>query len=452
MQEKAVRACLNELVEAELLFQQGVPPKATFKFRHALIRDVAYQSLLRGQRKHFHHRIAESLTKKIPAQADNHPEAVAYHFEKAGMYQEAVEYWIKAGDKIKQHLAYDETLDCIRHGLNLLKEIGNEKDRSELELKLLSIQVTVLIMTEGFSSTAAFQASCLMKELAEQQKDDLSLFKALRGVLIYELFAGKANKALRYAQQALAIAKSLQINEVLMEAFRLVGQTSIYVGKLTLSLESFDKSISLYKPAEGVTISRLIGYDPQVFSLIQSSHVLLYLGYPDQALERSKRALDKAKELQRPYIEVLCTFISSFISLHCGRFQDTLNFARSCISVSEEYGISMFGNEAKLFLGAATVEHGKVEEGFRMMRESIQSRLEHNLLTGIHLHTSTLIDQYLRAAKIEVGLKAANKAMALSKQSDDQLFMSEIYRLKGELLLAKDGMAVIGEVEDYFLE
>lgn len=450
MPEKAMGACLRELVEAELLLQRGVPPKATFTFRHALIRDVAYQSLLKSQQQRFHQRIAEALTQKIPVLAENHPEVAAYHFEKAGMFHQAVVYWIAAGDKIRQHLAYDQTLTYMQRGLTLIEKIENEEDRSTLELKLLTIQAPVLIMTEGFSSSAAYEASCRMKELAEQQKDSMSLFQALRGVIVHQLFVGKAKVALHFAQEALDIAKSLQVNEVLMEAYRLIGQTSIYVGKLALSLASFDKSISLYKATDRDTLSRLIGSDPEVFSMIQSSHVLWYLGYPEQALARAKGALEKAHVLQRSYTQVLCSFISSLVSLYCGHIQDTSNHAQSCIALSEEYGLSMFSNEAKLFLGATMIENGKVEEGFQMVQTSLKGRLERNLLSGIHMHMSVLIDQYLKTAKLAEGLKAANKAIALSKQSDDQLFLSELYRLKGELLLAKKGEASLGEVEDCF--
>lgn len=450
MQEKAMRACLNQLVEAELLLQRGVPPIATFKFRHALIRDVAYQSLLKSQQQRFHQRIAESLTEKIPVLAENHPEVVAYHFEKAGIFHNAVAYWSRAADKIRQHLAYDETLNYIQRGLNLLKQIGNDEDRSNLELQLLTIQAPVLLMTEGFSSPAAYQASCRMKELAEQQKDDMSLFQALRGVVTHELFAGKVKGALHYAREALRIAQSLQVKETLVEAHRLVGQTSLYTGKFTLSLESFNKSILLYQTTEEDILSRLIGVDPEIFSLIQSSHVLWYLGYPDQALGRAKLALEKANELQRPYSQVLCTFLSSLVSSCCGHMQDALNHAQSCIALSEEYGISMFNNEAKTFLGVAMIEKGEEEEGFRIMQAVIKLRIERNLLTGIHLHMAVLIAACLKTGNREAGLEAVDRAITLTSESDDQLFLPEIYRFKGELLLAKNGKVSIKEAEEYF--
>ena len=449
MPERVTGECLNELVEAELLIQQGVPPKATFKFRHALICDVAYQSLVRSQRQRFHRRIAESLVQKLPEVAQDHPEVVAYHFEKAGLFHDAVVYWTRAGDRINQHLAYNETLNYIQRGLNLLKEIEKDEDRSKLELQLLSIQAPVLIITEGFSSSVAYQASCRMKELAEQQKDDISLFHALRGVITHELFVGKAKVALHYAQEALTIAQSLQVNEILIEAYRLVGRTSVYVGKLTLSLESFDKSISLYKSGDGDTISRLIGSDPEVFNMIQSSHVLWYMGFPDQALGRAMEALEKADEIQRPYSRALCQFINSIVSYCCGHVQDTIDQAQSCIALSKEYGISMFGSEARVFLGAAMIENGEIEEGFQLMQESIEMRIKDKLLTGVHLHLSTLIASCLKTGRIVDGLQAVDRAFALTGQSDDQLFLSEIYRLKGELLLAKNGEASILEVEEY---
>lgn len=450
MQEKSVRECLDELVKAELLLQRGVPPKATFKFRHALIRDVAYQSLLKNQQRSFHQRIAESLTQHMPTFAENNPEVAAWHFEQAGMSREAVIYWTKAGDKVRQHLAYNEALNYIQRGLALIHQIESNEDRANLELKLVIIQAPVLIMTEGFTSLRAYQASCRMKELAEQQNDETSLFRALRGVVTHDLFTGKIQAALKYAKEALAIAEALKVNDILVEAYRLIGQTSMYVGELLLSLKSFDKSISLYEATDKDTIGRLIGADPEIFSLVQSSHVMWYLGYPDQARERAKRALTKAEELQRPYSQVLCTFINSLVSNNCGHLQDTLNYAHSCIELSEKYGIAMFGNEAKVYLGVAMVEHGEINEGLQIIQDSIETRIEQNMLTAVHLHTSALGATCLKTGNIEVGLRAVNRAIALTEKSDDQLFLSEIYRLRGELLLIKKGRTNVKEIENYF--
>jgi len=437
MQEEAMRECLNQLVEAELLLQRGVPPKATFKFRHVLIRDAAYQSLLKSQQQSIHQRIALSLTKHLPGLAENHPEVVAHHFEQAKMYSEAVVYWTKAGDKVRQHLAYDETLNYIERGLALIQQIKKEEDCSKLELNLLIIQAPVLMMTEGFASVRFFQASCRMKELAVQLGDDMSLFRALRGVITYELFAGKADEALNYARDALTIAESLKVDDAIMEAHRLIGQTSIYVGELSLSLKSFDQSISLYEATDKDTMSRLIGADPEIFSLIQSSHVAWNLGYPDQAQERAKRALAKADELERSYSQALCLFLNSVVSTYCGYMKDTLHYSQSCIELSKEYGFTMFANEAKTFLGVGMVENGDTEAGFRMMHEAIEARIQHNLLSGIHLHVGALAAMCFKTGDIDTGLQAVDRAIALREKSDDQYFLSEIYRLKGEFLAAK---------------
>ena len=138
---------------------------------------------------------------------------------------------------------------------------------------------------------------------------------------------------------------------------------------------------------------------------------------------------------------------SGVVSTYCGYMKDTLHYSQSCIELSKEYGFTMFANEAKTFLGVGMVESGDTEAGFQMMHEAIEARIQHNLLSGIHIHVSALAAMCFKTGDIDTGLQAVDRAIALREKSDDQYFLSEIYRLKSELLGAKSKKDHIEEIE-----
>jgi len=225
--------------------------------------------------------------------------------------------------------------------------------------------------------------------------------------------------------------------DVLLEAHRLIGQTSIYVGELKQSVQSFDKALSLYASAGGDTVQRMVGEPPGIFNLIQSSHVLWSLGYPEQARDRAKSALDKADEVNRPYIQAICAFINAMIAFHTGDLQACFQYAQKCIALGEKYGLMQFAGETKTLLGSALVQVGEVEEGFRKMHEALQWRIQNNIMNGMHKHLTTQAAMYLHTGDVNSGLQVVAKDLEFSERYDDQYFLSETYRLKGELLWVK---------------
>jgi len=438
MDEEATHECLNQLVEAELLIQRGFPPNCKYKFRHALIQDAAYQSLLKTQRRQFHERIALAITQDLPEYAEQKPEVVAHHYERALQPRKSVRYWADAGSKVKKHLAYDESLNYIARGMKHLDKIEDTQERASCELSLLMIQAPVFFMTQGFQSQKGYEASLRMKELASQLGDDMGMFKALRGLITHEIFAGHSKNALKYARNALVIAESLGPLDLQMEAYRLIGQASIYTGDLVQALQALDRSIELYESIGVDSTSRLIGADPGVFSLIQSSHVCWYLGYPDQALERARRAAARADEIEQPFSQALSKFILIMVLGYVGDYKNMLHTARDCVEISKEFGIIMFVMEAESMLGFAEIQSGDVEKGFERTRQAIIWRLDHGLIGGLNLHAAYLCQAYLDTGKYEQGLNALNEALSYVDKSEDQLLLSELYRLNAELLHAID--------------
>lgn len=450
MEGDQVQDGLDKLVKAELLHQRGIPPTAIYEFRHALIQDAAKQSLLKTQRQNFHQRIAKALANQFTELVDKKPEVIAYHHEKAGMMENAIIYWTKAGKKASERSAFEEALSYLTKGLSLLLTLEDNNKYSHLELELLAIQSPIFTMTEGFASQNAFKTYERIKELAEQKEDHFRLFLAMRGLTMYHLFGGKPQDALKYAQQGLELAEAHLDSESLVEANRLIGQVCIYTGEFTRSLNSFEKAISLYDPKEHKSLKRMTGADPGIFSLAQSSHVMWYLGYPDQAIKRVQQALNRAIELELPYSQAISGFLTALVYVLTGDATKAQQEATSCITLCDKYGIHMFGNEVKNFLGWALVEQGETVKGLALIDQALNWRRKMKINSGTNIHLTILIKIYLREGKIQQGLKVISEAFDISNKYGDQLCLSEIHRLKGEYLIAQDEIKYTDQAQKCF--
>lgn len=437
MEESSVEDGLNKLVNAELLHQRGVPPTAIYQFRHALIQDAASQSLLKTQRQNFHQRIAQTLINQFPELVERKPELIAYHYEHAKIIDNAIVYWTKAGKKAQGRSAFEEALSYLKMGSTLLKSRDLDEKSSLLELELLAIQSPIFTMTEGFASHKGFIAYSRIMELAEQREDHFRLFLALRGLTMYHLFGGKPQDAFDYAQQGLDLAEGFLDTETVVEANRLIGQVCIYTGEFDRSLDSFNKAISLYDPVAHKSLIRMTGADPGIFSLAQSSHVLWYLGYPDQAIERVNQALSQAMDLELPYSQAISSFLFALVYILVGDVTKVHHEANKCISLCEKYGIHMFGSEVKNFLGWSLVEQGEKDKGLELIKNALSWRREKKIMSGTNIHLTILINIYLELNEYTKGLEVVAEAINVSSKYGDQLSLSEIYRLKGELLLAQ---------------
>jgi class 3 adenylate cyclase len=450
MKVDSLRDSLEELIQIELLLQQGVLPKATFKFRHALIRDAAYQSLLNSQQIKIHSNIANSLSLHFPEKIENNPQIAAYHYEKANQNKDAIIHWTKAGEKLRKRQAFTEALDYLQRGLNLIQKLDKDNDRKQLELALLSIQTPVFLITEGYTSKPAYLASIRMSELAEKLGDKISLFHALRNKTMYQIFAEKPQNASKGSQQVLAIAKKVGEVDLLIEAYRLIGQISNFIGKHQEGLDSFNMAIKLYLEKDQKTKFHFIGGDPLIFCLIQSCQNLWYLGYPDQSAKIAKEALSKASEKDQIFIQALCLYINSFLSVNRGDIKACTKYVKACFKICKEYGIKQLLGEIEIFRAYLLLQKGEIEKGSQLVESAFKNRAQRNINNGFHFNAISIIQTYLDHGALEKGLDLVAMSLENFKLTGELGCLAEIYRLQGELLFAKDKEAYLTEIQECY--
>jgi predicted ATPase len=292
---------LGRLVDAELVYQRGVPPQSTYVFKHALIRDSAYESLLKSTRQHYHHRIAQVLGADFPETAATQPELLAHHWTEAGLPETAVGYWHRAGQRAGERSAHVEALSHLTTGLALLDRLPKTRERVQREVDMLIALGASLIATQGQAAPGVGQTYLRARQLCQRLDNPPQLFPVLRGLWSYYLVRAEFQTAYELGEQLLTLAQHLQDAAMLVAAYRALGATLFQLGAVSAAHTHIAQGIALYDPQQHRAFAFLSGEDAGVICRIYAAWTLWWLGYPDQGLVRSREAVTLAQQVAHPY-------------------------------------------------------------------------------------------------------------------------------------------------------
>ena len=299
--EGTLQQGLQQLVAAEFLYQQGLPPQATYRFKHALIQDAAYQSLLRSTRQQYHRRIAQVLEARFPETVETQPELLAHHYTEASLAAQAMPYWLRAGQRAIQRSANLEAVAHLTKGLELLATLPDTPERLQQELDLLTSLGPALTTTSGPGSPAVEEAYTRARELCQQVGEPRQLFPVLWGLWRCYNYRAELQRAAELGQQLLTLAHQAQDRALLLEAHHALWPTLFYLGELTAARGHLEQGMALYDPQQHRSHVLLYGgHDPGVCCQQYTALTLWALGYPDQALETIKKVLTLVRERARP--------------------------------------------------------------------------------------------------------------------------------------------------------
>ena len=221
---------LGRLVEAEIVYQRGVPPQATYLFKHALIQDAAYESLLKSTRQQYHQRIAQVLEAQFPETAEAQPELLAHHYTEAGLPEQAVPYWHTAGQRASERSAHVEAISHLRTGLALLQTLPETRERVQREVDLLIALGASLIAAKSYAAPEAGETYTYARQLCQPLEDPQRLFPVLRGLWNYAFVRAEYQTAHALGEQLLTLAQQAQDSAMLVAAHRALGATLLYLG------------------------------------------------------------------------------------------------------------------------------------------------------------------------------------------------------------------------------
>jgi predicted ATPase len=431
----ALQHSLQQLVDAELLYQRGLPPQATFSFKHALIQDTAYQSLLKSTRQRYHQQIAQALEEKFSETKEIQPELLAHHYTEAGLMSQAVPYWQKAGEQATQRSAYVEAVAHFTKELELLKTLPDTPERAQQELFLQINLGQTLIATKGFAASEVEQAYARALELYRRVGESPQLFLVLGG--LYLFYHGRREyrtTGLELAEQMMRLAQNLQDPGLLLTAHLSLGVNMYWGGEFSSALVHLKQGLSFYDPQRFPLTSHTVD---GMYSLLYAAYALWPLGYPDQAFEKVCEALNLAEGLSHPYsLTIALGHIDMFHTFR-REWQLARERAEAVITLSTEQGFALWLAQGTIFHGRALAEQGQVEEGIAQMQQGLAAYQNMGAELSRVRCLPMLAAGYAKAGLIDKGLNMLAEALELVDKTDERWNEAELYRLKGELTLQK---------------
>jgi class 3 adenylate cyclase/tetratricopeptide (TPR) repeat protein len=421
---------LRQLVEAELVYQSGLPPQARYLFKHALVQDTAYQSLLKSRRQQLHHQVAQVLEEKFPETKETQPELLAHHCTEAGLTERAIPYWQQAGERASQRSAYEEAVAHLTQGLEVLKTLPDTPERAQQELFLQLALNMALLAIRGYTAPEVEKAATRARELCQQLGETLLLVPVLDRLAMFYFVRGEVQTARELAEQMLRLAQSAQDRYLLLMAYARLGIPLYLLGELTSARTHSEQAMALYDPQTHPR-STISTHDPRVDCLSYASWTLWQLGYPEQALRRSQEALALAEGLSRPFsLAVALGFAARFHVLR-REGQVARERAEAVMTLSTEQGFPYWLAWGMEVQGWALAEQGQMQEGIAQMRQSRDPFV-----------LALLAEAYGKVGQVEEGLTVLAKALAFVDRTGHRVYEAELYRLKGELSLQKSRVGI----------
>lgn len=451
VEESVLQEGLGQLVDAELLYQRGRPPRARYIFKHALIQDAAYASLLRRTRQQHHRDIAQFLEGRFPEIAKTHPELIAHHYSEANDADRAADYLQKAGGRAVLLSAHLEAITHLAKGLQLLGTVADGPERARRELAMLTTMGPALISTKGYAAPEVELTYRRAMELCQKSENTPQLFSVLHGLWFYHFVRAELHSARNIAEQLVEVANAEQDSGLELAAYRPLGYTLLFLGELQDAQSSFDRVISSYDVAvHGDYASRYGGADPGSGSLSNSAWTLGVLGHFDRAVEQYRQGLALGRELGHPFSEAWALISAAVVHQLRGEARETLSHAEASIAIANERGFSLLMEWASALQGWARFELGGGAEAIGILRASIDA----SRATGADLLApywlALLAGAYGRAGQAADGLVMVHEALGEVARTGERLWEAELNRLKGELLLKCDA-ANESEAEACFL-
>jgi class 3 adenylate cyclase/tetratricopeptide (TPR) repeat protein len=438
LEEAALRYGLARLVEAEILFVRGEPPAATYTFKHALVQEAAYGSLLKRTRQQLHGRVVDVLVAAFPERAATEPELVARHAEVAGRFDDAIASYQRAGEQAQARSAHEEAIRNLRQAIALpaTQPDGAARDVREVALQLAC--GASLIAARGYSHPET-EASCeRARALAERVGDASLLGMAQLSLASFHYNRGEVERGRALAAEVLVAAEAQGSTELLLMAHENLADPEHYQGKFASSLAHCECILASYDPARHSELSRVLGSDVGVAALSFAAWNLWCLGSSDSALARAEEAVTLARRLNYPFS---LAFALSFEMVLHGLRRDSARQrerAADVIALSEMQGFPLWLGLGHVAHGAARLVAGDVA-GLQEMLDGLIVAGQTGNQAGAPEIFALLAEAQQAAAQLAEAQATVATGLAISAQMGQHFWDADLHRLDGDLVLATGG-------------
>ena len=426
-----IQPMLNRLTATGLLFKQGEPPHATYLFKHALVQDAAYGTLLRSPRQHLHERIASTLEKEFSDAIEAQPELLARHCAEAGMEEQAISYWRLAGEKAVHRASNREAIRHFRQALALIEKQPHTAGRLATELAILSQLGPALMTIHGWTAPDVGIVFERAERLARELERSKDLAPPLAGLWLYHAARGQFSRADEITQELFKVAEALGDPEILLQAHHCAWPVHWFRGALTQAKAHVEAGLGLYQEAQHVRHRFLyLGHDPAVCGLSIKSVLQCALGYPRQSIQTEHDAISLARRLKHVPSLALALWLVCQAQIVRNDADAALKTAHGLLALSEEHVLPQTRAAALVYLGWAM---GQADDTLAGIQRVEQGFTKFNLLgvrTNLCLMMCLSAETYFKAKQYDQAVERANLAIATSSEIGDRWCLPRIHAVE----------------------
>jgi predicted ATPase len=433
--EERFQDALQRLVDAGLVFRRGAPSTAKYLFKHALVQEAAYGTLLRRTRRQLHARIAASLENLSPELIDTQPELFAQHYGEAGLVEKSVTCWGKAGRRSAARSAMAEAAAQLQKGLNQLAMLPDSPERRLQELEFYSALGAALLAVKGQAASETGRVYALALSLWEQLGSPSEFVHLLWGQSTHHAHRGELDLALHLEEDLLRLSHKRNDSGGLVLGHASSGRTLLFAARFAPSRSHSEQALALYDPTSHRPLVRQLGFHPHVSSRAYLGIALLCLGFPDQALAQSIAAITEARRLAHPTSLAVSLTLGALPLWLVGDNAALGKRAAELVAVATEQGFALWGAQGTIYRGWVKVEQGDVTEGISLLRSGASAYRATGAVL-LNAYYNTLLARACEiAGQVEEGLTLLDEALQIVERTEERWFTAELNRHKGRLLL-----------------
>jgi class 3 adenylate cyclase/tetratricopeptide (TPR) repeat protein len=443
--EPTLHAELARLVQAEILYPKGRPPRCPYVFKHALLEDALYNSLVRSRRQQFHRRIGETLEAQFPQTAETQPELLAHHFTEAGLVEKAAAGWLRAGLRSRERSAEREAIGHLTRGLALLDTLDETPERDDRILEFLSALGPAYIAVRGYAAPEVGPVLQRARDLCQRIGEPEHLFGIMLGMWEWRLVRGDIRLCMELAGDGMVLAQHLNDPGMHMEALFMPGVTQYYRGEFAASRAYHDKALAYDDRTRTRLWTAFSGHDGGVTHRCYLALDLWHLGHADQALQLIRDTCALARSLGHPFSLGHAVDFAALLCHNCRLGAEAAAAADEETAIGADQGFQLWHALGTLHKGAALLLQRRPEEALPILLRGLNAFRATGAQLRLPYYFSILGEAYTQTGRFEEADNAFNEGLAVADRNDNRAHEADLHRLKGELLLASSSSDAVAE-------
>jgi class 3 adenylate cyclase/tetratricopeptide (TPR) repeat protein len=430
---------LGQLVQSGLIFGRGEIPHAVYTFKHALVRDAAYTSLLKTRRVHLHAAIANAIEQRFPEIVQAQPETLAHHLTEAGLLEKATGYWLQAGKNAALRSANLEAIAHVQRGIEVTGRLQADGGRDKVELDLQLVLGPCLVATHGPAASKAVASFTRARELCERLGEPPEILQVMFWQATVSVVRGELRQALEAITDLPSAAEARGNQPALLNGIRGQGMILMFMGRIVEAKQALDRAVHAFSVTQEPdrTAARAAGQDAGVAMLVLMAWVLWLLGQGNEAVSRMAAALERADTVQHAHTHAYAWYYASVLHALRGEPAVAQGYAERCLAISEQHGFRQWLGLSRAIRGicaaALDVSGSRLDE----VRGALDEYQRAGYQLGITAQFALLCPILLLRNEPEAALEVIERGLSFVSDNNERFFEAELYRLKAVALLMR---------------